>query len=45
MLLAEDSAVVAEPDERDGALAPQVAEPHVVGLVIGKHDVGEPIGA
>ena len=45
VILAEDSPVVAEPDERHRPLAPQVAETDVVGLVVGQDDLGEPVGA
>ena len=45
VLAAVDSAVVAEPDERDGALAPELAEPYVVPVVVEQDDVGERVGA
>ena len=39
--LAIDSAVVAQPDQHRGAVAPQVAEPGLVAVLVGEHDVGE----
>jgi hypothetical protein len=45
VLLAEDSAVVAQPDERDGTTAPQIAQAHVVAVLIGQDDVSEPVRA
>ena len=43
--LAIDSAVVAKPHERHGALAPELAEPHFVAVVIEQHQVRERVGA
>src|SRR5947209_4503140 len=43
--LAVDSAVVAEPHEGGGALAPNVAETDVVAFVVRENDVGESCGA
>jgi hypothetical protein len=36
-----NSAVMAEPDERSGALTPKVSEPHLVTFLVGQHDFGE----
>jgi hypothetical protein len=43
--LAIQSPVVPEPDERGRALAPKVAEADVMGVLVGEHDVSEPVGA
>lgn len=45
VILAEDSPVVPQPDERDRALAPQVAETDVMGVLVGQHYFSEPVGA
>jgi exopolyphosphatase/guanosine-5'-triphosphate,3'-diphosphate pyrophosphatase len=39
------SAVVAEPDERHGTLRPQLAEPHLMAVVIEEDDLGQRVGA
>ena len=44
VLLAENSAVVAQPDQRYRALPPQIAETDVVAIVVGQHDVFEGVG-
>jgi len=44
VLLAENSAVVAQPDQRYRALLPQIAETDVFAIVIGQHDVFEGVG-
>ena len=45
VILAEDSPVVPEPDERRRALVPQVAETDVVAIVVGQDDVRELVRA
>jgi hypothetical protein len=44
VLLAENSPVVAQPDQRYRALPPQIAEADVVAIVVGQHDVFEGVG-
>jgi hypothetical protein len=44
VVAAVSSAVVAEPDQGDGAVAPEVAEANAVALVVGKDDVGQRVG-
>ena len=45
VVLAEDSPVMPEEDEGGRALAPQVAKPDVVALVVGQDNIGEPVRA
>jgi hypothetical protein len=44
VLLAENSAVVAQPDQRYRVLAPQIPETDVVAVVVRQHDVYERVG-
>jgi hypothetical protein len=39
--LAINSAVMAEPNERGGALAPEVSQADLVTFLVGQHDFGE----
>lgn len=44
VLLAENSAVVAKPDQRCRALPPQIAETDIIAVLVGQHDVQEGVG-
>jgi hypothetical protein len=44
VLLAENSAVVAQPDQRYRVLPPQIAETDVVAIMVRQHDVFEGVG-
>jgi hypothetical protein len=45
VFLAEDSPVVAQPDERGWPFRPQAGEPDGVALVVRQHDLAELVGA
>jgi hypothetical protein len=44
VILAVNSAVVSEPDERDRSITPQVAESNVVALVVGQDNIVQIVG-
>lgn len=42
--LAESSAVVAQPHQHGGLVAPQIPKTHIVAVLVGQDDVGQGVG-